>query len=189
VALSEQRNTRPSMNSLAAPPRLIQNPDSIDNPTLDFFIRCWNEKRGDRAMPARAAFEMREIKDYVGWICLLDALPDFRDFRYRLVGSRVADYFLGDGTGKTIRELFSGDDKPLGQALLWVYQKTCRERLPLRISAPAGKWRGRYFPDTDSLYLPLSKDGEVADMAMTIFTFNYEEYRKTMAPFSLSRTA
>ena len=132
MALSEQRNTRPSMNSLAAPPRLIQNPDSIDNPTLDFFIRCWNEKRGDRAMPARAAFEMREIKDYVGWICLLDALPDFRDFRYRLVGSRVADYFLGDGTGKTIRELFSGDDKPLGQALLWVYQKTCRERLPLR---------------------------------------------------------
>jgi hypothetical protein len=108
----------PSMTSFASPPRLIQNPDSIDNPTLDFFIRYWNEKRGGRAMPSRASFEMREIKDYVGWICLLNALPDFRDFRYRLVGSRVADYFLGDGTGKTIREVFSGADKPLGQAML-----------------------------------------------------------------------
>jgi hypothetical protein len=177
------------ITAFASPPRLIQNPDSIDNPTLDFFIRYWNEKRGNRAMPSRASFEMREIKDYVGWICLLDALPDFRDFRYRLVGSRVADYFLGDGTGKTIRELFPGDDKPLGKAMLWVYQKTCREKLPLRISAPAGRWRGRHFPDTDSLYLPLSKDGDVADMAMTIFTFNYEEYRKTLSTVSLTRSA
>ncbi len=177
------------MTSFASPPRLIQNPDSIDNPTLDFFIRRWNEKRGDRAMPARTAFEMREIKAYVGWICLLDALPDFSDFRYRLVGSRVADYFLGDGTGKTIRELFQANDKPLGHAMLWVYQKTCREKLPLRISAPCGSWRGRHFPNTDALYLPLSKDGEVADMAMTIFTFNHQEYRKTISTVSLTRSA
>jgi hypothetical protein len=177
------------MTIFPSPPRITQNPSSIDNPTLDFFVRCWNEKRGNRAMPPRAAFEMRAIKDYVGWICLLDALPGFTDFRYRLVGSRVADYFLSDGTGKTIREMCQGSDKPLGQAMLWVYQKTCRERLPLRISAPAGRWRGRPFPNSDALYLPLSKDGEVADMAMTIFTFNYEEYRKTISTVSLTRSA
>jgi hypothetical protein len=173
----------------AAPPRIIENPFSIDNPVLEFFRNYWTEKRGARAMPSRAAINTREIKQHLGWVSLLDALPGFTDFRYRLVGSRITDFFLGDGTGKTISEAFEGPDRALGDAALWVYRKACLDRQPLRITAPGGDWRGRYYPDNDTLYLPLSTDGETADKVMSVFTFNYEEYRQTLSIQSLQRSA
>jgi hypothetical protein len=90
-----------------AAPILEQNPGRIDNPVLQFFLHYWNEKRGARSMPSRADIVPREIKPYLGWVCLLDALPGCTDFRYRLVGSFVAEYFLGDGTGRTVNEAFA----------------------------------------------------------------------------------
>ena len=39
----------------------------------------------------------------------IDALPDYADFRYRLVGSSVCEYFLANGTGKTVSEVFKSE--------------------------------------------------------------------------------
>jgi len=170
-------------------PRMEENPASTGNPVLDFFLRYWNEKRGDRAMPSRAAIDMREIKEHLGWICLLDALPGFADFRYRLVGSRITDYFLGDGTGKTVSEAFEGPDTALAEAALWVYRKCCMDRQPVRIISPCADWHGRYIPGNDALYMPLAADGETADKILAVFTFDYEEYRQTVSVHSLQRSA
>ncbi len=169
-------------------PRMEENPVSAENPVLDFFLRYWNEKRGDRAMPSRAAINTREIKQHLGWVCLLDALPEFVDFRYRLVGSRVTDFFLDDGTGKTVSEAFQGDTA-LGDAALWVYRKCCLDRRPVRIVSPGADWRGRYVPANDALYMPLASDGETADKVLAVFTFDYEVYRQTVSIHSLKRTA
>jgi hypothetical protein len=169
--------------------RMEENPTSTGNPVLDFFLRYWNEKRGSRAMPPRSAIDTREIKQHLGWICLLDALPDFADFRYRLVGSRVTDFFLDDGTGKTVAEAFEGPDRALGDAALWIYRKCCLDKRPLRITTPGAEWRGRYVPANDALYLPLASDGETADKVLAVFTFDYEEYRQTLSVHSLQRSA
>jgi hypothetical protein len=169
--------------------RMEENPTSTGNPVLDFFLRYWNEKHGSRAMPPRSAIDTREIKQHLGWICLLDALPDFADFRYRLVGSRVADFFLDDGTGKTVTEAFEGPDRALGDAALWIYRKCCLDKHPLRIVTPGAEWRGRYVPANDALYLPLASDGETADKVLAVFTFDYEEYRQTLSVHSLQRSA
>jgi hypothetical protein len=174
----------------AAPPRITANPPSItDNPILAFFLRYWNEKRGDRAMPSRDAISPREIKPYLGWICLLEALPDYKDFRYRLVGSRVSDYFLDDGTGKTVSETFLGEDRLLGEGALWLYRTTCASKAPLRVESLGSTWRGRYYPDNDALYLPLAHDGATPDMVLIAFTFDHDAYRKTLDRYSLTRSA
>jgi len=170
------------------PPILTQNPDWIDNPVLDFFLRYWHAKRGQRAMPARADISPRDIKPYLGWVCLLDALPGLADFRYRLVGSCVAEYFLGDGTGRTVSDAFAGHDN-VGQAALWLFRQTCTGKKPIRVWSPGAIWEERFHPDNDALYLPLGADGENADMVMNVFTFNYEEFKKTRVQHVLTHLA
>ena len=173
----------------AAPPRITTNPPDIDNPILAFFLDYWNEKRGLRAMPSRADIKVREIKPHLGWICLIDALADYRDFRYRLVGSLVSDFFLGDGTGKTVREAFIAHDEALAEAALWLYRMACKSKEPLRIEGAGGMWNGHYYPDNDALYLPLASDGENVDMILNVFTFDHGAYRKTLNRPSLGHTS
>lgn len=170
-----------------AKPIVEFNPERIDNPVLQFFLNYWHEKRGTRAMPARADISPREIKPYLGWVCLLDALPGYTDFRYRLVGSCVSEYFLGDGTGRTVSESFT-DNKRLREGALSVFSGVCTRKQPLRLWSPGGTWKGRYYPDNDALHLPLGNDGETADMIMNVFTFNYEEFKKTRSVHTLTHT-
>jgi len=170
-----------------AAPILEENPDRIDNPVLQFFLRHWREKRGSRAMPARADIRPRDIKPYLGWVCLLDALPGYADFRYRLVGSSVAEYFLGDGTGRTVGDAFAAHPG-VRDGILWLFRTTCLSKKPMRIWSPGAEWEGRWHPDNDALYLPLAADGENADMVMNVFTFNYEEFKKTRSEHTLTHT-
>lgn len=170
-----------------ATPILEQNPGQIDNPVLQFFLSYWQEKRAGRSMPSRADISPREIKPYLGWVCLLDALPGFADFRYRLVGSFVSEYFLGDGTGRTVSDAFAKNPH-VRDGALWLFRTTCKRKVPLRIWSPGGVWEDHYHPDNDALYLPLGADGENAGMVMNIFTFNYEEFKKTRSAHALTRT-
>lgn len=166
-------------------PILEFNPDRIDNPVLQFFLDYWRQKRGARSMPSRADLSPREIKPYLGWVCLLDALPDYSDFRYRLVGSYVSDYFLGDGTGRTVSDSFS-ENQRLRDGVLYVFREICTRKQPLRLWSPGGAYRSHYYSDSDALHLPLAANGETADMVMNVFTFNYEEFKRTRSQHVLT---
>jgi hypothetical protein len=158
-----------------------QNPDATDNPILDFFLRYWNERRGHRPMPARVEIVANDLKEHLGWLCFIEVLPHHDDFRFRLIGSRVAEYFLADATGLTVREAYAaaGAGRVATDSVLWILRKTCSARVPMRVTGGAGDWRGHYFPDYDALYLPLSENGVTANIVMCSFTFNYQAYLET----------
>lgn len=158
---------------------VTENPSSLDNPILDSFLDYWNARRSERTMPSRAAIQANDLKTYIGWLCFMEVLPD--DFRFRLVGTRVADYFFSDATGLTVREAYAaaGAGRSATDAVLWILRKTCSARVPMRVTGAGGDWRGHYYPDYDVLYLPLSDNGVTANMVMCAFTFNYQAYLKT----------
>src|SRR5437899_10847231 len=83
-------------------------PESVGHPVLRFYFEYWLQKRRGRAMPSRADIKPMEIKPHLGSAMILEALPGLNDFRYRLVGTSVARYLLGDATGRTIRETYEG---------------------------------------------------------------------------------
>ena len=146
----------------------------------------WQAKKGDRLFPSRADFDpMMEAPKLSRQLILLDVQDDPLDFRYRLVGSFVSEYFLDDGTGRTVSDVFGQNDY-LRKGALWVFRKTCTGKEPIRLRSPSGELGGRHYPNNDALYLPLSADGQSADMVMNIFTFNYEEYKKTQSVRSLT---
>ena len=78
------------------------NPAQFEHPTCVFLRDYWESKRAGRAMPSRSDISPAQLKNHLGWVMILDVLPGERDFRYRLIGTLVTQYFSGDATGQTV---------------------------------------------------------------------------------------
>jgi hypothetical protein len=157
------------------------DPQNLEQPVLRFLKDYWERKRGDRPMPSRADIRPSEMKEHLGWVILVDVFPDFSNFRYRMIGSRVTQYFLGDSTGKTVSEAFADAPEGAVGGALAVHRKCARDAVVLRSHGGAG-WLGRSFLDFDAIYLPLSDDGTNVNMILSAFTFDQAELLKARAP-------
>jgi hypothetical protein len=156
------------------------DPQHLEHPALKFLKAYWEDKRSTRAMPARADINPADMKEHLGWIMLLDVLPDFADFRFRTIGTRVTQYFLADSTGKTVSEAFGSYGEDIVGDVLAVFRKAAEEKLVVRAHGGAG-WLGRSFLDFDALFLPLSDDGVTANMVLGAFTFDVSKLLQSRA--------
>lgn len=156
------------------------DPQKIADPTLAAVKAYWDTKRCTRRMPARADINPTELRDHLGWIMMVEVLPDYSDFRYKLIGTKVTRYFVTNSTGRTVSEAFGQFGPGAVKGVQAVYRKAAREQVPVRAYGAANwivDWKSddRAFPNFDSLYLPLSDDGATANMLMCVFTFDYEK--------------
>jgi hypothetical protein len=151
-------------------------PTRLDHPVLAAVHQYWSMKRGDRLMPARADIDPLELRDYLGWIVIMDVLEDGADFRYRLVGTKVTHYFGADGSGRTISECFASLGTDVVRDALDVHRRVVWKRQPLRVygEVPLMAHQRGVF---DSLHMPLSDDGETANMLISAFTFDYKDVK------------
>jgi hypothetical protein len=150
------------------------DPAHLEHPVLAHLKSYWASKRGSRAMPSRAEIKPAEMKEHLGWVVLLDVLPGYADFRYRMIGSRVSEQLLGGFTGKLISEAFAEYGQTVVNAVLAVHRKASRDCIPVRSFGSASAL-GREFLDYDALILPLSDDGIHANMILNTFTFTPSE--------------
>jgi hypothetical protein len=165
----------------------VENPDTVDNPILSFFLLYWRERRGANRLPTRADMRIRDFPGYLPWVILLDAEDEYREFRFRVVGTRVAQYFLSDATGSTLSEAYQEADPELREGTRQLLQRPCLIGAPTRATGPASTWQGNFFPNWDALYLPLGADRTNADSVFVAFTFNYQQFRETRDPGALRR--
>ena len=112
------------------PTLVCEDPDEIADPVLRFFLEYWQRKVRGNDVPLAADFVPKEVRSNLRWIVLIDALPGYDDFRYRLVGSSVCEYFLGDGTGRTVREAFAGMDA-LAEGIISLCRRACMLGRPI----------------------------------------------------------
>lgn len=149
------------------------NPDVLENETLAFLHNYWKEKRGARLMPSRADIKASELREHLGWVMLVEALPDLSEFRYKLIGTLVTQYFLSDSTGKTVAEAFAKVERPdvSTKAVSAMFRKCTRDRVIVHCFGDAG-WIGRGFESFNCICLPLSDDGETANMILHAFVFD-----------------
>ncbi len=155
--------------------RVVENPQMIDNPVIDFFLDYWRSARGTDSIPHYSRFVPKEVGGKLPWVVVADALPEFEDFRYRVIGSRVCEYFLGNSTGKTVTEAFSALDPLVGASVLSIFRRACVKRVPMRITGPSMMMAGAYCPDYDTIYLPYSSDGITADRVINAMVFNISD--------------
>jgi hypothetical protein len=137
---------------------------------LAFLQDYWNAKRGARAMPSRADINPVEMKSHIRTIVLVDALPGFGDFRYRMIGSDVTEHMLGDATGKTLRDALTRYGKTAAEGAIAGYAHIARNRVVMRLYGSAA-WLNQPHLDFDSLHVPLSDDGEIVNMILSAVIF------------------
>jgi hypothetical protein len=147
------------------------DPPRSTKPALAFLQDYWNAKRGARTIPSRADINPAEMKAHIRAIVLVDALPGFDDFRYRMIGSDVTEHMLGDATGKTLREAFIRYGEAATEGAIAGFAHVARSKVILRLHGSAA-WLNQPHLDFDSLHVPLSDDGENVNMIMSAVTFS-----------------
>ena len=141
------------------------NPDLSDDPDLADLRDYWERKRAGRALPRRADIDPIEMKHHLGHLFLAEPLPDFSDFRYRLIGTHIVAVRGRDPTGKTVMETFAKVSPEMGQAVTAGYRRVLRERIVLRVRGRLILGR-RDWVRFDSLHLPLAVNGDEAGMIL-----------------------
>jgi hypothetical protein len=147
------------------------NPAVLENETLAFLQDYWNAKRGDRAMPSRGDIRASELKEHLGWVMLVEVLPNITDFRYRLMGTLVTQYFFKDSTGRTVKEIYAGVNEAAGKGVSAIFRKCARDKAVVHVRGNSG-WLGRGYEPFECICLPLSDDGETVNMILHAFVFD-----------------
>src|SRR5690348_10351033 len=90
----------------AVTPKVERDPAAVDHPVLSFFLDYWRAgaRGAPSGIPLFASFKPKEVRANLAWVVVVDVLPD--DFRYRVIGTCVAEYFARNTTGLTVSEAF-----------------------------------------------------------------------------------
>ncbi len=156
---------------LAPHTRMQVGATAFGHQTLTFLYEYWNSKRGDRTMPSRHDIVPADLKQHLSWVLLADVLPEMKDFRYRLVGGLVADYFKIAGTNRTLRAIFAPFGEATMKTTLFIYRTVARGHVPVRLIGQA-KWDGKSLEAYETVYLPLSDDDQATNMIFSGFVFD-----------------
>jgi hypothetical protein len=113
----------------------------------------WQQKRGGETMPTRGAIDPIGLWAWLGNLMLIEAAPA-GEFRYRVYGTGLAEYYGRDLTGKTTAQL-----RPEVRALVLAeYGAVFRTGQPMVVKHTR-RVRDHRTP-VEKLILPFSGDGD-----------------------------
>lgn len=170
---------RASQGATAPRPEMTFDGDCTSAlPKINRAVTYWNEKRRDRAMPARRDISPFEIKDLLSIVQFYDVVDGAASYRVRLLGTDVARLFDKDPTGKLFDR---SSDSKLVTRMLAVFDQVVAQRKPLIARAEHTAIQKISHSPIESIYLPLSDDGNDINM---IFAATV-----VLAPYSATQRA
>ena len=139
----------------------------LRHPTNQAAYVYWDRIRAGRAMPSRADLDPADIRTILPCVFLLDVAQDPLDFRYRLIGTKMATHLNRDLTGSWMSDL--PHQRPPSR--IWsACARVVETRVPLSSDTPyVGKHHA--YKKTEDLILPLSADGETVNMLFVTADF------------------
>lgn len=160
-----------SMQQRFGEPCVVSDDGQLPLEEFRGLFRLWRARRGAALMPARSAFDLNDLRPWMGNIVLLDVLADPPDLRFRLFGSNVALRQGRDLTGRRISEVGTLLARPIidsynsvlssGVPMLHWYHDTAQDSRDMRVAR---------------LLLPLSDNGRTVDKIMVA------SYARPVAP-------
>jgi hypothetical protein len=136
----------------------IEDPAWLQRASADVkaIYRYWALKCQDGRPPRRADIDPLEFPRLLPHITIVEVVPDERRYIYRLVGTKDVEVRGQDPTGKSVLEGFFG---PSVEDALHCYDTVVKTRQPHYDDEPYITPDRRYSDD-ETLFLPLSDDGE-----------------------------
>jgi len=128
----------------------------------------WRSKFDGDRLPKRSAIDPVDIPRFLPQITIVEVVPDERRYVYRLVGTMEVEIRGRDPTGKSVLDGFFG---PSIDNVLGCYDTVVATRAPLYDDEPYVTPDGR-FSDDETVFLPLSDDGENVNRILVFGTFS-----------------
>src|SRR5262245_61332976 len=128
----------------------------------------WRSKWRGESLPRRRDIDPVEIPRFLSQLTIVEVVPDERRYVYRLVGTKEVEIRGRDPTGKSVLDGFFG---PSIDNVLGCYDTVVATRRPFyddeRYITPDGR-----YSDDETLFLPLSDDGETINRILVFGTFS-----------------
>jgi hypothetical protein len=161
--------------------RAIEIEPAGETPRLIGDVRAyWAGKCVGGRLPAREQIKPTELKAWLPHILLVDVEAGYVDFRYRLVGSAIAQDFRMPPTGRLMSDVLSPFGAESVAETLRIYRRVAEGAAPLRIRG-SGDWFSQGAKTFDAVLAPLSDDGVRVNMIFGAFVFAWDEARR--APY------
>lgn len=80
-----------------------------DQEVMRFLIEYWDQLRGSESLPQASAVSPFDLKPALGHIVLIDVLDDGWNGRFRLYGTKVAETYGRDMTGRLLSDIDGGN--------------------------------------------------------------------------------
>jgi hypothetical protein len=126
----------------------------------------WRQIARPGGLPGRQHMDPLDIPDLLPRIWLLDVVQPGPRFRFRLVGSRIADRLGYDPTGEWLEDaLLDYESNP---SLTDRYRATVESGRPTYRLGPQRLTRTRDFEFVENIFLPMAEDGRTVDMLMAL---------------------
>lgn len=140
--------------------------EAIASSLIRSVYAVWNEKRGARRFPPKAAISPRDIKDGLKFTSLMEVVDGGRDFSYRLRGDglmqAIRRAYGAELLGKTASEF--GD---LGELYDLAHRRVVESGVP-RVVETCLQLGSHMVRDSEILYLPLGEDDRRVDHIMAV---------------------
>jgi len=140
----------------------------IRDPRLKALYAYWTGKAGARRMPARKDLDPIEMKEWVGNLMLLEfPTGKFIEFRYRLEGTRIEEFYDARRTGRGVETMTAESER---KSVLPQWEVVFDQGRPAYYESDILSSEGKLARQI-KLLLPLSGDGERVDMILGAIYF------------------
>lgn len=154
------------------PGNFLEPPEPAPRPVAA-GLAYWRSRCRKGLLPGRRDVDPADMTEFLRDIILFDVQAVPRDFRYRLIGTRVREHLFEDRTGQWLSQI--PITRPPGEAwtkLSWVADN----RRPLFGHTPYVGPHQHFTALTDAV-LPLATDGINVDMILCITHFVPKQIR------------
>ena len=130
-------------------------------------------------LPSRSDFDPIDLVKFLPNVCLVDVDYQNRDFIYRLLGTAAVEFRRSDPTGLSVKDNFIGEsyERAWKSYCIVVDRRSFLYDFSTSLS-PSG------FSITDeTIFLPLSNDGERVDMIF-VFSTGFNHRSKKLNPLT-----
>lgn len=140
-------------------PMLFDHKLALQTPALREMLAVWEDKRGERAMPRRTDFSIRDLVKVLPQTGIVDLHHEPKGTRFfiRLNGSAL-DHFFAPLTGRFIDEAVS---PYFAERWASIFMAPVNARAAVR-GVSRTEFRNQLYLVGEALLLPLSEDGETA---------------------------
>lgn len=116
----------------------------------------WHGVAAGRVAPRRDEITMKMLRQLTQWLWLVEIIDNGQDFRFRLIGDGVVQFFSANHTGAKLGDNL---DNPFFRNIALALNHCLRVAKPLVYGPAPSGYAGKEHWEYEFLLLPLSQDG------------------------------